>query len=260
MSKLNRNSNSYILIFAIAMTLVLGSALAFVSEGLKEKQQAEREFERKKFILSAALGTEQVNQIIATEGREKVNDIYENRVRDLVVDENGKAIEGKRAGDIIVAKEYKKLERIDDVMKVKSGEKLHLPVYTIATESGDGVEYYVLPIYGFGLWDNIWGYLAMQSDFNTVQGAIFDHKGETPGLGARITENGVQQRYSGKKLYNTEGQLVSVVMQKGEGADYSSDPHKVNGMTGATITGNGLNNMVKDYVGLYSNYLNSLKQ
>ncbi|MCB9246076.1 MAG: NADH:ubiquinone reductase (Na(+)-transporting) subunit C [Flavobacteriales bacterium] len=242
------------------MTLILGSALAFVSEGLKDKQQAEREFERKKFILSAALGTEAVNQIIATEGREKVNNIYESRVRDLVVDSDGKTIEGKRAGDVIVAKEYKKLVRVDEVMQVKSGEQLNLPVYTIAKENGEGVEYYVLPIYGFGLWDNIWGYLAIQSDFNTVQGAIFDHKGETPGLGARITETAVQQRYSGKKLYDASGALVSVVMQKGEGADYSGDPHKVNGMTGATITGVGLNNMVKDYVGLYSNYLNSLKQ
>jgi Na+-transporting NADH:ubiquinone oxidoreductase subunit C len=133
-------------------------------------------------------------------------------------------------------------------------------VYTVAKENSDEVEFFVLPSYGFGLWDNIWGYIAIKGDFNTVEGVIFDHKGETPGLGARITESEVQARYKGKQLYAADGSFQSVNMQKGEGADYSSEPHKVNGMTGATITGNGLNNMFKDYVLLYSAYLNSLKK
>ncbi len=246
--------------FAIGMTLILGTALAFVSESLKDKQRAEREFERKKFILSAALGTDQINEMIAT-SRDEVNDLYEKRVANLVVGADGTPIEGLSADDVIVAKEYKKLQRnSDEVMEVKSGQTLRLPVYTIASEDGEGIAYYVMPIYGFGLWDNIWGYLALQSDFNTVQGVIFDHKGETPGLGARITEQGLQERYQGKKLNNEAGELVSVNMQKGEGADYSDAPHKVNGMTGATITGNGVNAMVKDYAGLYSDYFNSLKK
>lgn len=248
------------MIFAIAMTLVLGSLLAFVSEGLKEKQQAEREFERKKFILGAALGSENIDQIIK-KNKDDVNTIYASRVKDFVVDLDGKTIPDLGAVDVIVLKEYKKLQRNgDDQMEEKDGQNCRLPVYTIAKEGSDDVEFYVLPIYGFGLWDNIWGYLAVQSDFNTVQGVIFDHKGETPGLGARITEREVQNRYRGKKLYEDGGALASVVMQKGEGADYSSEPHKVNGLTGATITGVGLNIMVKDYVILYSNYLNSLKK
>lgn len=259
MSKYNKNSNAYILAFAIGMTLILGTALAFVSESLKEKQQAEREFERKKFILSAALGTDHINQMIA-KSRKEVNDLYEKRVDNLVVDAEGAKIENLSADDVIVAKEYKKLKRnSNEVMEVKPGNTLRLPVYTIASEDGEGIQYYVMPIYGFGLWDNIWGYLALQSDFNTIQGVIFDHKGETPGLGARITEQGLQERYRGKELKNEEGELVSVKMQKGEGEDYSDSPHKVNGMTGATITGNGVNNMVKDYAMLYSDYFNRLK-
>jgi len=248
------------MIFAIAMTLILGSLLAFVSEGLKEKQQAEREFERKKFILGAAMGSENIDELIKV-NRDEVNKMYDERVKDLVVDINGEIIPDLSATQVIVAKEYKKLERnSDDRMVEKKGAKVRLPVYTIAKEGSDEVEFFVLPIYGFGLWDNIWGYLALQSDFNTVQGVIFDHKGETPGLGARITEREVQNRYRGKKLNNASGNLVSVVMEKGEGADYSSEPHKVNGLTGATITGVGLNIMVKDYVLLYNNYLNSLKK
>jgi len=259
-SKFNKNSNAYILTFAIGMTLILGTALAFVSESLKEKQQAEREFERKKFILSAALGTDNINAMVA-KSRAEVNDLYDSRVKDLVVDSEGKPIDGLTSDQVIVAKEYKKLKRnSNDEMEVKSGETLRLPVYTIASESGDQIEYYVLPIYGFGLWDNIWGYMAVQSDFKTVQGVIFDHKGETPGLGARITEQKLQERYQGKELLNEQGQLVSVNMQKGEGADYSDSPHKVNGMTGATITGNGVNSMVKDYAMLYSDYFNRIKE
>jgi len=79
------------MIFAIAMTLVLGSLLAFVSEGLKEKQQAEREFERKKFILGAALGSENIDQIIK-KNKDDVNTIYASRVKDFVVDLDGKTI------------------------------------------------------------------------------------------------------------------------------------------------------------------------
>lgn len=239
------------------MTLILGSLLAFVSESLKEKQEAEREFERKKFILSAALGTEEISSM-ANRDRNLVNDIYTNRVNDFVVGLDGSKFDGMTAKDVIVFKQYKKLDPADHT-KAKAGETVQLPVYTVSKEGSKEVEFYVLPIYGFGLWDNIWGYLSIQSDLNTVQGVIFDHKGETPGLGARITETEVQNRYRGKQLFSKDGSFNSVNMAKGEGVDYSSDSHTVNGLTGATITANGVNIMVSDYVKLYSNYLNSLK-
>lgn len=246
MSKFNKESGSYIFTYAVILTVLLGAVLAFTSESLKEKQAAEREFERKKFILSAALGSEHITSM-AKANRQDVETLYNSRVKDFVVDHEGNTIEGMRASDVIVAKEYK-----------LPAKERKLPVFTVAKENAEEVEFYVLPIFGFGLWDNIFGYVSLQSDLNTVQGVIFDHVGETPGLGARITEAGVQDRYKGKTIYDNTT-LVSVDMQKGEGADYSNEPHKVNGMTGATITGNGVNNMMFDYLSLYENYFNKTK-
>jgi Na+-transporting NADH:ubiquinone oxidoreductase subunit C len=94
---------------------------------------------------------------------------------------------------------------------------------------------------------------------NTVGGITLAHAGETPGLGARITEPGVQGRFEGKQIFNESGELVAIQMQKGEGKDYSSNPHQVDGMSGATITGNGLNNMLKNYLGYYKAYIESKK-
>ncbi len=230
------------------MTLLLGAILAFTSESLKEKQASEREFERKKFILSAALGRTHIDEM-AKQDRAAVESIYDNRVQSFVVNAKGEKVAGTTVADIVVAKEFK-----------KSKEDRLLPIYTIMNETGDEAEYFVLPIYGNGLWDNIWGYLSLQSDINTVQGVIFDHKAETPGLGARITEANLQARYIGKKLYDESGSFQSVVMQKGETGNFDSDPHKVNGMTGATITGVGVNQMMEDYVNLYKNYLNTVKK
>ena len=92
---------------------------------------------------------------------------------------------------------------------------------------------------------------------NTIGGITLAHASETPGLGARITEGEVQSRYVGKKIFDESGALVAVQMQKGEGKDYSADAHKVDGMSGATITGNGVNNMLKAYLGHYEAYIKS---
>src|SRR5690606_24334813 len=102
--------------------------------------------------------------------------------------------------------------------------------------------------------------MALQSDLNTVEGVTFSHAGETPGLGARITEEEVQQRYQGKEIWGEGGQLESVIMEKGEGRDYSNDPHKVDGLSGATITAVGVNNMLKNYLGYYEAYLTKMKE
>ena len=93
-----------------------------------------------------------------------------------------------------------------------------------------------MPAYGYGLWNNIWGYVAVKSDFNTIQGVKFHMPAETPGLGARIESEEIQARFEDKAIFDN-GNLVSVVIQKGEGHDYADSPHKVDGMSGATLTG-----------------------
>lgn len=230
-----RQSNTYIVLYAAAITVVCGGLLAFASVSLKEKQDANIAMEKKRNILSCVTAL--------PEGAD-VNDLYAKQVKGFVIDFSGNVKEEATVDQVDLAKEYKKAP----------ADRL-LPVYEFRNQSDPSkVEYMVMPLYGYGLWNNIWGFVAVKSDFSTIQGVKFQHAGETPGLGARIDSDEIQERYKGKMIFEN-GNLVSVVMQKGEGHDYSNDTHKVDGMSGATLTGKGVNNMLKDYLVCYENYL-----
>jgi Na+-transporting NADH:ubiquinone oxidoreductase subunit C len=235
-----RQSNQYIIIYAAILTVVCGGILAVASEGLKEKQQFNIDMEQKKNILST---------VITLEEGVDVNDLYSKRVRAFVVDAEGNVKEGMQPKDVNLAAEYKK----------PTNQRI-LPVYEFKNEADSTkADYVVLPVYGFGLWNNIWGFVALKSDLNTIQGIRFQHAGETPGLGARIeTDEEVQNRYKEKTIYDGE-KLVSVTMMKGEGNDYSDNPHRVDGMSGATLTAKGVNNMLIDYFKAYENYMKKKK-
>ena len=216
-----------------------GGLLAFASISLRDKQQANIEHERKQNILAT---------VIELKETDNVEEIYAKRVKEIVIDFQGNASKLK-ASTIDIAKEYKK----------KPEERL-LPVYEFRSETDSTkVENAVIPVYGYGLWNNIWGFVALQSDLSTVQGVKFEHAGETPGLGARITEEEIQLRYKGKKVFEGDD-ISSVTMMKGEGMDYTNDTHKVDGMSGATLTAKGVNNMLKDYFACYKNYLKKNQQ
>jgi len=194
--------------------------------------------ERKSNILSTVMTLE--------EGAD-ITKLYQTRIRELVIDYNGNKVD-KNAADVNVGVEYKKPPQ----------ERL-LPVYEFTSESDPSkVDNAVIPVFGFGLWNNIAGFVALESDFNTIKGVSYSHVGETPGLGARIASAEIQDRYKGKQIFQAST-LMSVVMQKGEGLDYSSDPHKVDGMSGATLTAKGVNNMLKEYFGCYQKYLEKNK-
>jgi len=231
-----RQSNNYIILYAAALTVVCALALAFASVSLKDRQEANIARERKMNILAT---------VIKLEEGANVEAIYEKRIRAYVVDFEGNIKNDIAVDKVVIAEEYKKPAK----------DRL-LPVYEVKSESDSSkIEFTVLPVYGFGLWNNIWGFVALKSDFNTVQGAKFQHAGETPGLGARIESEEIQSRYADKKVFES-GQVVSIYMQKGEGSnDYSSDSHKVDGMSGATLTGKGVNNMLQDYLSCYEKYL-----
>ena len=225
--------------YAAILTVVCGGLLAFASESLKEKQQENIALEQKQNILST---------VMVLKDEDNAAEIYAKRVKAFVVDFNGQVVEGKQATDISVDAEYK-----------KPAQERMLPVYEFRSETDPNkIEFVVLPIHGFGLWDRIWGFVALQSDLNTIQGTVFQHKGETPGLGARISSAEIQDRYKGKHVFEGD-QIASVDMMKGEGNDYSSDTHKVDGMSGATLTAKGVNNMLKDYLVCYENYIKKTK-
>ena len=236
-----RQSNLYIVIYAGVLTIVCGGLLALASEGLKEKQQFNIDMEQKKNILST---------VIALQEGVDINQLYAKRVKAFVVDFQGNVKEGMQPKDVNLAAEYKKAQ-----------DQRLLPVYEFRNETDSSkTDYVVLPVYGYGLWNTIWGFVALKSDLNTVQGVKFQHAGETPGLGARIeTDEDVQDRYKGKTIYEN-GKLVSVTMMKGEGKDYSSNSHQVDGLSGATLTAKGVNNMLQDYFVAYENYMKKNKK
>lgn len=223
----------------MALTVVCGSLLAIASEGLKDRQQANIALEQKENILSTVMQLQESDNI---------EELYAKKVQGFVIDFDGNKLDGVAPASINVGAEYKKAPQ----------DRL-LPVYEFRSETDPNkVEFVVLPVYGYGLWKNIWGFVALEADLNTLKGVKFQHAGETPGLGARITEAEVQARYVGKTIF--EGQeILSVEMMKGEGNDYSNEVHKVDGMSGATLTAKGVNNMLLDYFQCYKNYLSKLK-
>lgn len=230
-----RRSNTYIILYAAAITVVCGGLLAFASISLKTKQDANIALEQKRNILSSVLTLHENDNII---------EMYGKQVKGFVIDHDGNVKEGMTPEQVVVAVEYKKVP----------ADRL-LPVYEFRSETDPAkVEFAVMPVYGYGLWNNIWGYVAVRSDFNTVQGVKLQHAGETPGLGARIESEEIQERFKGKTIFDN-GTLASIVIQKGEGHDYANDLHKVDGMSGATLTGKGVNNMLKDYLACYERYL-----
>jgi len=245
-----QQSNAYIITFSIILTVVLGLLLSGTSEVLKPIQKKAEELDTKKQILGAVISAEEIREMQA----EEINAYYGKRISSKVVNIEGEEVE-EQEGTPITA------ENVDVGRNFKRAPEDRLyPVFIYHEEgSEDNVLSYILPVYGNGLWDNIWGFLALKTDLNTIEGITFSHAGETPGLGARITSTDVQERFKEKEIYDESGNLISVKMQKGEGKDYSGEPHKVDGLSGATITAEGVNKMLVSYLDYYQAYLEKKK-
>ena len=237
-----RQSNAYVIGFSAVLTIILGGLLSFAALGLRPLQQEQVALDTQKKILGAVM------QLKPTDD---VPGIYQSRIQSLVVNAKGeevKEIDGQPviAEAVDVAKQF----------KLPPEERLY-PIYKLMGEqNSEEAEAYILPVYGNGLWDNIWGYLALEEDLATVRGAVFDHAGETPGLGARITSVEVQERFRGKKIYDDMGSLIGINMVKGETGEPSIyGDNEVDGLSGATITAVGVNNMLRNYLSYYEPYL-----
>ncbi len=238
-----QQSNTYIIVFSAIMTIVVGGLLSFTSQVLGPAQKKAVEFDTKRQILRAVMEVSPEDDVLA---------IYDARIKSLVVNAEGEVVETDEEGNPIVA------ENVDVGKQYKKPvEERLLPLFIYHDEGKpEAVNAYILPVYGNGLWDNIWGFLALDTDLATIQGIVFDHAAETPGLGARITDNEVAGRYNGKKIFDQSGEFTSVTMLKGENNEASKiDEHTVDGMSGATLTANGVNTMLDTYLQLYLPYL-----
>lgn len=241
-----RQSNLYVILFAIGLTVVFGGALSLTSVGLKPLQDKQVELDTKKKILGAVM------DISTIEDPNEILSIYSKRVKSMVVDINGNEMTTDAKGNPIVAEKV----NIQKNYKFDPQERMY-PVFMFLDENGD-TESYIFPTFGAGLWDWISSYVAFGKDLNTVKGIAFDHKSETPGLGARITEPTVQNRFVGKQIYNDQGQLESITMVKGEGNTGLSE-HQVDGLSGATMTAKGVNAMLEKYLECYSAFIEKTK-
>ena len=241
-----QRSNLYIIVFMAVTAILVGGLLALAATGLKQKQTEAIELETKKQILSAVMTFEKGMNAKA---------LYDEHIEGVVVDIDGKRIEKDAEGNPIVA------DKVNIAKEFKTEKtKRKFPVFIYKKDGKNGKpDAYILPTFGNGLWNTISGYVAVSADLNTIYGATFAHVGETPGLGARISDKDIQERFKGKKIFDEKGTLMSVVMQKGEGNNYDSKPHEIDGMSGATITGKGLNDMLKNYFGYYEAYFRQLK-
>jgi Na+-transporting NADH:ubiquinone oxidoreductase subunit C len=227
------------------MTVVVGGLLSLTSQVLAPAQKISVELDTKTQILGAVQELKEGDDILA---------IYKDRIKSLAVDIDGNEITTNVKGGPMVAEEVNILKNYKKDPKDRT-----YPVFMYMNEQDTTVvDAYILPLYGAGLWDKIWGFAAVDGNYETIVGVAFDHKAETPGLGARIKDAQVRDRYVGKKIFDASGALMSISMVKGEGNPNLGD-HEVDGMSGATLTGKGVNNMMKQYLTSYQSYFAKVK-
>ena len=234
---MNKNSNTYQILYAAVMVLLVGSLLALIYMALKPKQNENIANDTRKQILSALH--------IGAPDDSKVKETYEKYIiQDLLVDSEGNIIDSTKnvAFDVDMKKNVKLAERKLPVMKCRMD---------------DGSVKYVLPMYGAGLWGPIWGYVAMNDDGTTIYGANFSHEGETPGLGARIADQDFQDKFVDKHLF-VDGQFKGVVVLK-KGQKSTTGAEVVDALTGATITSLGVSAMLEDCLTPYEAFLQKLQ-
>lgn len=234
---MNRQSNTYTVIYSVALVLIVGVVLSLIYQALRPTQVSNIANDTKKQILAAAR--------ITPEKGESIEALYDKYiVKSYIVNSEGQVIDSdKNAFDVSVAQEIKKPE-----------EERELPVYECLTANGMK---YILPVYGAGLWGPIWGYVAFDDNGDTIYGAYFAHEGETPGLGAEIEKPAFSNQFEGKNIFNSEGRFVSVSVvkagQKPNEGDY------VNAVSGGTITSQGVQKMLANSLAPYAAFLKNIK-
>ncbi|MCF0257313.1 Na(+)-translocating NADH-quinone reductase subunit C [Bacteroides heparinolyticus] len=224
---MNTNSNSYTIVYASVMVVIVAFLLAFVSSSLRETQNKNVELDTKKQIL-AALGVKDVKDADAE---------YNKYIKsDMLMNANGTLTENTGA----FATAYEK--------ETKEKNRLHVFVAEV-----NGETKYVFPVYGAGLWGAIWGYVALNGDKDTVFGVYFSHASETPGLGAEIATPHFQGEFTGKKTLEN-GEIALGVVKNGK---VEKPEYQVDGISGGTITSVGVNDMLKNCLSNYKIFLTS---
>ncbi len=226
---MNKNSNTYQILYAAIMVIVVGAVLALVATSLKPRQQENIANDTRKQILSAIHQTAPADDQVEATFNKFI-------VRDYLVDTTGAIVDTTRncAFDV----------------NMKTNVKEAQPKLPVFEARVDGATKYIIPMYGAGLWGPIWGYVAINDDGHTIYGAYFSHSSETPGLGAEIENAPFQDRFKDKSLRYENGAVVAPsVMKKAANGD------EIDAVTGATITSKGVDAMFKKCLAPYAAFL-----
>ena len=232
---LNTNSNTYTIIYSSIIVVVVAFLMAFVFQALKPAQDANVALDKKKQILAALNIRDLTDEQAAAEYAKDIT-------ADKIIDATGKTVSkgsegGEESGFKLNSADYKAGKLALFVCKVNGETK------------------YVMPVYGMGLWGPIWGYIAVNADKTTVFGAYFNHESETAGLGAEIKDNiAWQEQFKGKKIFKNGSDDVALSVLKK--SDVKDPTTQCDGVTGATLTSNGVSAMLKDCLSKYKTFLN----
>lgn len=223
------NKNSYTFTFAAIMVIVVAALLSFAATSLKPFQDNNVRLEKMQNILAS------INVEVS---REEAEEAYAQYISQELVIQNNASIDGVAAFDIEMKKELVK-EPLDRQAPLYIAEK-------------DGSTFFIIPLRGKGLWGPIWGYVSLKENGSTVFGATFDHKSETPGLGAEIKTPVFTDLFPGKEMF-AENDFKGIKVMKGN----ANGLHEVNGISGGTITSVGVENMITDCMQSYQQFLQS---
>jgi len=237
---MNKDSNKATFLFSSVMVVLVAVVLSVTSISLSPYQKKNSEVEKMKNILTSVS--------IHPETAQTEHTFNQYITKQIVLNNKGEEVTDKvSAFNIDLKKE------LDKIKSGKTDEQL-FPLFIC---NKDGKSFYIIPVRGKGLWGPIWGYISLESDMNTVYGASFGHKGETPGLGAEIETEEFQHQFVGKKIFDESNQFVSVAAIKGGASP--TDMHGVDAISGATITSKGVTEMLHRTLSNYIPYFKKIK-
>ncbi len=224
-------SNTYIFVFSTIMVVIVAALLSTAAMVLQPLQEKNIEIQKKRNILSS----------IRIENNAKTaEELYDKYISNsFVINAKTEEQESFNAFEIEMGLEMR-----------NSPDKRSLPIFISSLD--DGTKKYIVPVHGKGLWGPIYGFISLNDDFTTLYGAVFNHDDETPGLGAEINTDWFGAQFADKKIFNNNMEFISIDLVKG-GADPES-LNEVDGISGGTLTSNGLEKMLYDCLGSYQTY------
>jgi len=230
--------DAYTIGFAAVVCVACSLLLSGTSALLKQRQDAMVELDRKRNVLKA-FGEPVTDETGRPRSAAEVDRVFAGHIREIILDgETGNVLEGLSSRDV----PREELEK-----------KQKLPLYR--WEENGRVTRTAFPISGKGLWSTIYGYMALDESLSRILGVTFYRHGETPGLGGEIATDEFQQRFTGKRVFK-DGQLQRIEVVKGAVATRypEGNDHAVDGISGATLTGRGLNQFINQDVERYERY------